>query len=1174
MKQQLERSEDVQTRKLTQPERADLYERQVKRLTGLTLKGPLEPSDALVDVFCGIYDANRLRFIPWEKYTSKEAEIDRENRAEHLFAIDSNGKLKVENKPAEATADTSTEIMLQYALQRRGLSMDQANLLEYTKHQAWIDKLIRTRLQLPPPGYNKPTFRQLLEADKKLFEVLADCTRSGVQATATGRPLDAQFEKATNAPEVLHLLQPLMSKSVDKNEDKANAPASSVRVSPYPATAPSRASKGKGKGKNKTAFARMPTVLVEGGFDVLPIDFHGNKHRPHVHVVELDLRKDSTWGFLKFLVRSRRPFHFHAAPPCGTSSRARDRPLGPEEHGPPKLRSEEFPLGFPWLTGYWKDKVDSANNIYLKLIAFCLWLNALGIFWSIENPGNSYMWNIDEFDMLKAVSHFVLFHSCLYGSRRKKLTAFLTNLVDLTILHGFCQDDHEHLPWGQTYENGKLEFDTSKEAAYPRDLCERIANILADAAKRCQVYLVPASVHDVDPRVAVGKQPRGRKLPAVVAEFLIVKTIRVQQSDLPVLDSKQCLVHAYHGIPVGSKQLRVAKAKRGNSEDSTMLQLRVFGIYRSMLQFYNDAKQVLHPFDTFRGLPDSMLRVICATLHRSPLETMRFRLHKLKQWRQLADMLQADNAEIFKGMDSGCSAVLKGKRLALLERLANDIDWPDRSLHEEIRNGFKLVGMQQPTGVFAADVKPRTLSADELENQLEFIKPALWNKMQSEQQADYAHELWEATMEEVTDKKWLEGPYDFDELEVMFNHHWLPVRRFAVWQRSKWRAIDDFSECGVNSSFAYFERVDLKALDETLWIACCFTKFCLHEDRYDFTLSSGERLAGNVSEAWRQLPEDQVQVVSKTVDLKSAYKQFAILPDNRKLSVLSLKRPSDGKVHGFVSRTLPFGSVASVLHFNRVARLLHQLGLELGIVWANYYDDYPVVDFKALSKQTDAAVRALTSMLGFKCAVDKELPFAQRSELLGVVLDSSDSTKGVVRVSNKEDRLDELSTTVQSILDEGRVIPRDLPSLFGRALFVESQLLGRAGRLALSELRALEKQNAASVKLTDIQMQAFAVLLDRYKHNIPRTIKNLRTELPVVVFTDGACEQVDGDLHFALLVACFGILVQLANRWPSVQRSLQQLFVNGKPVELWRTSAWLPNKSLELRTLKLENNIR
>eukprot|EP00438_Fugacium_kawagutii_P024616 Skav227275 [mRNA] locus=scaffold3803:159824:160804:- [translate_table: standard] len=194
-------------------------------------------------------------------------------------------------------------------------------------------------------------------------------------------------------------------------------------------------------------------------------------------------------------------------------------------------------------------------------------------------------------------------------------------------------------------------------------------------------------------------------------------------------------------------------------------------------------------------------------------------------------------------------------------------------------------------------------------------------------------------------------------------------------------------------------------------------------------------------------------------------------------------------------------------------------------------------------------------MLGFKCAIDKELPFAQRSELLGVVLDSSESTKGVVRVSNKEDRLDELSKTVQSILDQGRVIPRDLPSLFGRALFVESQLLGRAGRLALSELRALEKQNAASVKLTDIQMQAFTVLLDRYKHNIPRTIKNLRTELPVVVFTDGACEQVDGDL----LCTIGGVL------WDPASADKPMAFgaeVSPAVVREWKTGGALEDISL------------
>ena len=45
-----------------------------------------------------------------------------------MFSLDASGKLKIESKKADVSADTSTEILLQFALQRRGLSMDQANL--------------------------------------------------------------------------------------------------------------------------------------------------------------------------------------------------------------------------------------------------------------------------------------------------------------------------------------------------------------------------------------------------------------------------------------------------------------------------------------------------------------------------------------------------------------------------------------------------------------------------------------------------------------------------------------------------------------------------------------------------------------------------------------------------------------------------------------------------------------------------------------------------------------------------------------------------------------------------------------------------------------------------------------------------------------------------------------
>lgn len=261
MKQQLERTEDVHSRKLTQPERADLYERQVKRLQGLTLRGPLEPSDALIDVFCGMYETNRLRFIPWEKYTAKESELEKDSKPEHLFSIDGAGKLKMESKRVECHADTSNEIMLQYALQRRGLSMDQANLLEYGIHQKWVDRLIKVRLTPAPHGYQATSFRQLLEADKKLFEELAHCTRAGIQTTPSGRPLDAHFETCMNKAEVAHLLQPLASKQTEVYRVEKETP---VRAAPYSQDG----AKGKGKGKkgNKgLQNPRMPLALVEGG---------------------------------------------------------------------------------------------------------------------------------------------------------------------------------------------------------------------------------------------------------------------------------------------------------------------------------------------------------------------------------------------------------------------------------------------------------------------------------------------------------------------------------------------------------------------------------------------------------------------------------------------------------------------------------------------------------------------------------------------------------------------------------------------------------------------------------------------------------------------------------------------------------------------------------------------
>ena len=242
--------------------------------------------------------------------------------------------------------------------------------------------------------------------------------------------------------------------------------------------------------------ALLSSCVSKLGFEVMPIDFEGNKHRPYMHVIQLDLRKGETWQFLRYVAESRRPFHFHAAPPCGTASRARDIPMSADDHGPPPLRSERWPLGLPNLSGYWLGKVLSANQIYLELCAFCVFLNTLNLTWSIENPTNSYLWSIREYKQLSREAIFVIFvvfDSCIHGGSRKKPTGLLTTLEAWTALEGRCQGDHDHLEWGPVRTaDGSIVFDTSKEAAYPKLLCELffLLEDLVSAGPRCSHHPV------------------------------------------------------------------------------------------------------------------------------------------------------------------------------------------------------------------------------------------------------------------------------------------------------------------------------------------------------------------------------------------------------------------------------------------------------------------------------------------------------------------------------------------------------------------------------------------------------------------------------------------------------------------------------------------------------------
>ena len=116
-----------------------------------------------------------------------------------------------------------------------------------------------------------------------------------------------------------------------------------------------------------------------------------------------------------------------------------------------------------------------------------------------------------------------------------------------------------------------------------------------------------------------------------------------------------------------------------------------------------------------------------------------------------------------------------------------------------------------------------------------------------------------------------------------------------------------------------------------------------------------------------------------------------------------------------------------------------------------------------------------------------------------------------MKVSNKPSRMSELKEVLTGIIESGRVPTKSLASFFGRALFVESQFMGKAGKLALAEFRSMEKANKSVVTLSEVQSEATRNLLERYDKRVPRSLEMERTQLPCVVFTDGACEHGSDD---------------------------------------------------------------
>ena len=724
----------------------------------------------------------------------------------------------------------------------------------------------------------------------------------------------------------------------------------------------------------------------------------------------------------------------------------------------------------PGLRPWDQHKVTAANRLYAGLAAFAWELIQLEIPFTIENPTSSWLWDLPCMAALIEACEFVDFHNCAYGGGRKKATSFLTNHAAFQLLARECPGDHQHEAWDQDAQGG---FNTAKEAEYPLPLCNEYASIVVGLlqARGLEAQL------DHEPRSGVRPHSQGKRSlgPQLIPEYKHVRALKLPS--LPALDGKSCIPHELYGIPAGSKLLR-AEVKGGENRHH----LCIFGVYHTDREFLDIARSLWHPYDELVHLPDRLIRAIHLTLSLGKLQLAKHRLATVTRWQGWASELKRDEAALKSRMEPQVAEVLKSKRLLLLAKIANEIGWPDEGLHKEIRQGFRLVGKAPYSGVFKRELKKAPHTEADLRRRSKFLRPAILGRVRAQQPRDTDSALYEITLKEAVEKGWMDGPFNPEQVTQRYGDDWMPVRRFGLQQRSKIRPIEDFRESELNLSFEYREKVSLQALDHVLWAATIILKHCRQRGEVRLRLSTGEELLGPVHPDWT---EGEVDMLATTFDLKSAYKQFAIAPRDASLAVITVKGPTSSGLACFPCKVLPFGATASVLHFCRVSTLIWAIGCHLGILWGTYIDDFPTLMLKSDAGSTTNGAKALFRLVGTERAEDKLRPPAKVAEALGIEVNLSGCGRGEIEVRNKPSRVAELITALDELLDRGAVVPATLPSTLGRLQFAEMQIMGRAGRLAMADVRDMGHTSKEETVLEPSAVEAFELLRYRLGNSRP-----------------------------------------------------------------------------------------
>ena len=354
--------------------------------------------------------------------------------------------------------------------------------------------------------------------------------------------------------------------------------------------------------------------------------------------------------------------------------------------------------------------------------------------------------------------------------------------------------------------------------------------------------------------------------------------------------------------------------------------------------------------------------------------------------------------------------------------------WPHQTVVQQFTYGYDIMGATSPTGVFRPHLKPAMLSEDDLLSSASQWHDEIWRSPCPVN----ADDIYEQTMQEV-DRR-LAGPLQPRSYwdRTFGPNGWRGCIRFAIWQGSKLRCIDDGKRSLHNLGQEIYEKI--------------------HHCSAEFGGTIAVYAARQVAGPW---PE-WMQIHMGTDDLNEAYRGCPTSECSARWSIVLVFDVVANSWAGSMMYGHSYGFRSSVNNFNAWPELQVAFSRRaLRVPTSHYVDDFPIADFISGGNTAQDSLHALFDATGTGWAAKKAQPLAPVTKFLGQVSDFGDMmTEHVVRYRATEGRADTIHSYCREALATQSLTPGKASKLRGLVQFYSSTTQGCIGKVGHAPLVA------------------------------------------------------------------------------------------------------------------------